>query len=123
MNSVESVICVLILQVLVLKVTEEKDQRLILERENGQNLDWSFQSLDNHEVYNVVKAHKSIVLKYSPYLRNICHLYANRGAQKNCWYLNMQLIQLIYWIFIFSNFFCYSFIHFSISVLLSLENN
>lgn len=85
----ENVNSVLISQVLVLKVIEKKDQRLILERKNGQNLDWSFFSLDNN-VENEVKAHKSIVLKYSSYLRNICQIYADHSAQKNCSYLTVQ---------------------------------
>lgn len=55
-----------------------KNQRLIQERKMGQNLDWSFDTWDNG-VKNAVKAHKSIVLKYSPHLRQ---QYAHN--QKNC---------------------------------------
>lgn len=105
-----------ILQVLVLKVAGKPDEHLILERKNGQHLDWSFYSLDN-DVENVVKAHKSVVLKYSSYLRNICQLYADRDTPKNCRYQNMQWIQFIYWILIFI------LLNFSLSVSLSIENN
>lgn len=71
---------ILFSQVLLLKVTEKKDERLILERQMDKNLDWSFYNWDNGKK-NEVKAHKSVMVKYSPYVTNICR---KNPEQINC---------------------------------------
>lgn len=104
-----------------MKVKDKLNEQLILERKNGQNLDWSFQSLDN-DVAGEVKAHKSIVFQHSHFLRDLHKSYVDRNGKKSGGYPIMQLIQFTKWIFINFFIFCYSFILFSISIPLSIEN-
>lgn len=68
-------------QVLVLKVEEEKDRCLILDWKIGDGFDWKFLSVNNGEA-TVVPAHKSLVLKYSSYLRDLCETSSKRGIEK-----------------------------------------
>lgn len=74
---------VIIIQVLVLNVGEEKDKRLSLDWKLGENLDFTFVSMIGEEK-NTVKAHKSIVLKYSPQIQKIMKSFEERGIKRDC---------------------------------------
>lgn len=69
-----------------MNVAEKPDARLIIERKMNKNLDWTFYNWDNGAKKNEVKAHKSLMQKYSPYISNMCQEYAARGEQINCQY-------------------------------------
>lgn len=82
-----------------MKVDEKKDRCLILDWKIGDGFDWKFLSVNNG-VAKVVPAHKSLVLKYSSYLRDLCETSSERGIEKNSKYSN-NLIQFINSILIF----------------------
>lgn len=85
-------------QLLTLKTPMERNNIFIENRKYGTDMDWTFRCFNNRnkKVENVL-AHKSILLKYSPVVADLCEMSANSGLAKNGWFPNKIHSQWIHW--------------------------
>lgn len=78
-------------QVLNLNVKEKINPHFILERKMGIDLDWKFVSVQGSEIQDV-RAHKSIIIKYSPKIRKLIKILDQSGIKRNCKFYKQSIL-------------------------------